>query len=48
MEALQVLKFGLKSDRLSFTEHLIIPDEALAGTHPTTKDRDLLADYLAD
>lgn len=31
MEALQVLKFALKKERLNFTSHLHLPEDALAA-----------------
>ena len=31
MEALQVLKFALKKERLNFTSHLHLPEEPLAA-----------------
>ena len=45
-EALQILKFGIKSDRLSFTADIITPEELMIGSHPAAKNRDLLAGYL--
>ena len=46
-EALQILKFGLKRDVLSFTEDIITPEDLMTGVHPNVKNRDLLAGYLA-
>ena len=43
MEALQLLKYGLKKNRLHFTKHLLTPEEDLTGTDPESM-RDLLAD----
>ena len=45
-EALQILKFGIKSDQLSFTADVITPEEMMVGSHPAFKNRDLLAGYL--
>jgi len=45
-EALQILKFGIKRDRLSFTTDIITPEESMIGSHPAFKNRDLLAGYL--
>jgi hypothetical protein len=45
-EALQILKFGLKRDRLSFTADIVTSEESLIGVHPSVKNRDLLAGYL--
>jgi hAT family protein len=46
MEALQILKFGLKKKRLSFTEDIVTPEDDLAGLNFNIKGRDLLVDYL--
>ena len=46
-EALQILKFGLKRDVLSFTEDIITPEDLMTRVHPNVKNRDLLAGYLA-
>ena len=45
-EALQVLKFGLKRDQISFTEDIITSEDLMIGAHPNVKNRDLLAGYL--
>jgi hypothetical protein len=45
-EALQILKFGIKRDRLSFTEDIITSEESMIAAHPTFRNRDLLAGYL--
>ena len=45
-KALQILKFGIKSDWLSFTADVITPEEMMVGSHPVFKNRDLLARYL--
>jgi hypothetical protein len=45
-EALQILKFGLKRDRLSFTADIVTSEDSLIGIHPSVKSRDLLAGYL--
>ena len=46
MEALQILKFGLKKKRLSFTEELVTSEDALAGLDPAIKGQDLLVEFL--
>jgi hypothetical protein len=46
MEALQILKYGLKKKRLSFTEELVTSEDALAGLDPAIKGRDLLVEFL--
>ena len=46
MEALQILKYSLKTKRLSFTEDLVIPEDRLMGLDPSVKGRDLLVEFL--
>ena len=45
-EALQILKFGIKNERLSFTEDLVTSEESMVGAHPSIRNRDLLAGFL--
>ena len=42
-KALQILKFGIKSDQLLFTADVITPEEMMVGSYPAFKNRDLLA-----
>jgi hypothetical protein len=46
MEALQILKFGLKKERLAFNQGLATSKESLIGIDPAVKGKDPLADYL--
>jgi len=46
MEALQILKYGLRNDRLSLTENLLTSEEDLVGIDPAIKRADPLAIYL--
>jgi hypothetical protein len=46
MEALQLLKFGLKKDRLNFTSSWITPESEMTDT--TAERDDLLAELLRD
>ena len=46
MEALQILKYGLKQDRLSLTVDLLTSEEDLVGIDPAAKQADPLADCL--
>jgi hypothetical protein len=46
MEALQILKYGLKTDRLSLTAELLTSEDDLVGVDPAVKQADPLATYL--
>ena len=46
MEALQILKYGLKQNRLSLTVDLLTSEEDLVGIDPAAKQADPLADCL--
>jgi hypothetical protein len=46
MEALQLLKFGYKKDRLNFTGDLLADREDLTGESPELVGRDPLAERL--
>lgn len=45
MEALQMLKFAVKNDTLSFTDQVLTPEQELVGNNIPT--RDLLADLVS-
>lgn len=45
MEALQMLKFAVKNDMLSFTDQVLTPEQELVGNNIPT--RDLLADLVS-
>jgi len=47
MEALQMLKFALKQERLNFTKNWMTPESALQDPEPEM-GKDLLADLLTD
>ena len=46
MEALQLLKYGYKKERLHFTEHLITTEEDMMGPGPGSIGTDFLAKWL--
>lgn len=46
MEALQILKYGLRKDGLSLTADLLTSENDLVGIDPAVKQVDPLAIYL--
>lgn len=46
MEALQLLKYGYKKERLTFTKHLLTAEEDLIGDSPDLVGKDTLAEHL--
>lgn len=46
MEALQILKYGFKKERLSFTGELLTTLEDLIGVSPEIVGKDALAEHL--
>ena len=46
MEALQLLKYGYKKERLHFTAHLLTAEEEMIGTSPDLIGKDSLAERL--